>query len=187
MLRRIADNDHVKRNEIVGERERCAYRLAAFLGRIGARPYGAETHSVSRKQDILCCSRRILNPEVASAAFYHLIHIAADHNGERSLEQHLRVRIGTSQTVEHAALFYNHEVPRLLVHRRRCSHRRAQHLLHFLLLNRARLVVAYAGTRSDIVEHSLLLRLRLAGVFCARHQAHAKHHDGNGEHYVQND
>ena len=99
MLRRIANNDHVKRNEIVGERERCAYRLAAFLGRIGARPYGAKPHSVSRKQKILRCCRRILNPEVASAAFNRLIHIATDHNGERSLEQHLSIRIGTRQTV----------------------------------------------------------------------------------------
>ena len=135
MLRRIADNHHVKRNEIIGQRERCANRLAAILGRIGTRPYGTEPHSVSRKQKILRCCRRILNPEVASAAFNRLIHIAADNDSERSLEQHLRIRIGTR----------------------------------------------------NIVEHCLLLRLRLDAVLHARHQAHTKHHNDYSEHYVQND
>ena len=185
MLRRIADNHHIKRNEIIGQRERCANRLAAILGRIGTRPYGTEPHSVSRKQKILRCCRRILNPEVASAAFNRLIHIAADNDSERSLEQHLRIRISACKTVEHAALINNHEVPRLLVHSRRCSHSRTQHLLHLLLLYWTRLIVAYAGTRSNIVEHYLLLRLRLDAVLHTRHQAHTKHNDGNGEHHVQ--
>ena len=96
------------------------------------------------------------------------------------------MRVSTAERIKHATLINDNEVPRLAVHGRRGSHGGTQQFLHLVFLHGTPIVGTYAGARGNVVEHSLFFCHLLLGVGNTRHQPHAKHHYGYGEHEIEN-
>ena len=137
------------------------------------------------KEEIFCRCGGILYPEITTATFYRLVHIATDHYRKRCCLEHLSTRIGSGKGVDDATLIHYDEVPRLLVHRCRSRHCSSEHFFHLLFLHRTGFIGADAGASSDGFEHRFLRTFSLFHRFRARSKAHTEHQCHYCEHHIE--
>ena len=74
-------NDDTERHDGLRKLDCLGYGCYTVIHWIDTSPNGSKPESMGCKQDILCCSRAILNPIGLTFARQSLVHITANDNG----------------------------------------------------------------------------------------------------------
>ena len=129
----MTDNDSTEGDEWLWQFQHFGNSSGTVLVRIESRPDGTKADGVGSKQNVLCSSRTVLNPESASLSWQRFVHVSAYDDGQRSLLQHTTTRVVACEFGKFLFAVDDYKVSGLAVDGSRCSHTGTEHRLDVCL------------------------------------------------------